>query len=124
MTKDAEAKQPVASSLVSRSSSGAGYGAFFATIQKSVPAEVSNRIVFETVRNSKDPISDALSKAQQELAQNPKNGGDIVVLGRHVEHFRKGSPIIQECLGAAADAIAQSGIKASLLVVQARGSVE
>ncbi|KXT09914.1 hypothetical protein AC579_7989 [Pseudocercospora musae] len=124
MTKDAESKQPVASSLVSRSSSGAGYGAFFAAIQKSVPTEVTNRIVFETVRNSKDPISDALSKAQQELAQNPKNGGDIVVLGRHVGHFRKGSPIAQECLGAAADGIAQSGIKASLLVVQARGSVE
>lgn len=120
----AESKQPVS---VSSSTKPSECGAFFTTIQKSIPSEISNRVLFETVRNSQDPIKDALIQAQEELAQNPKNGGDLVIIGRHAGQFRKGgggggNPIAgQETLGCAADAIAMSGTKASLLVVQARG---
>jgi len=92
--------------------------AFFAMMRKSLPAELASRVLFDTRRTS-DQLQGALALAQAELAQNPKNGGDLVVVGRHVNHFR-GNGNAAACLGAAADTFAASGIRASLLVVQAK----
>ncbi|KAI5371074.1 putative cation/H+ exchanger, sodium/solute symporter superfamily [Septoria linicola] len=123
--KQTESKRPEilkALSLGSKTShNSGGHSVFFATLQKSVTADVASRVVFDTVRRSKNPIQDALAKAQEEIAQNPKNGGDIIVVGRHVDHFKDSSSgNASDCLGIAADTLASSGIRASLLVVQAK----
>ncbi|CAK1354212.1 unnamed protein product [Cercospora beticola] len=126
-----ESKRPEifkALSLMSKGSNTIGSGngnnngshsAFFTTLQKSISADVARRVVFDTVRHSKDPIQDALAKAQEEVAQNPKNGGDIIVVGRHINQFKNGLNS-SDCLGTPADTFASSGIRASLLVVQAK----
>jgi Kef-type K+ transport system membrane component KefB len=88
--------------------------AFFATMQRSVPTELQGRIVFNTV-TALNPVQDALAKAQEEVGQNPRNGGDLVVLGRN-----KTAQTTNICLGDAASAILDSGLRASILVVQAK----
>lgn len=99
-------------------------GAFYAAIRRSLPAELARRVVFETA-SSQNVVKDALARAQLEVAQDPRNGGDIIVVGRHIAEFkeqREGSR--PECLGFAAEHIAASGIRASLIVVQAQPQVE
>ena len=126
-SKQAESKRPEILKALSLGSGRVSHNnssddALFTTLQKSISADMATRVIFDTVRNSKNPIQDALSKAQEEVAQNPKNGGDIIVVGRHIDHFRQNnSGSSSECLGTAADTLAGSGIRASLLVVQARG---
>ena len=94
--------------------------AFFFTMQRSLNADLEARIIFETTTASSSPIQSALARAQTEVAQNPKNGGDIIILGRHAQMGgRDASP---SCLGLAADTVLESGVRASLLVVQARGA--
>lgn len=100
-------------------STQSGSAAFFAAMQKSIPVEMAGRVVFET-SSSINPFRDALTRAQSEVSQNPRNGGDIIVVGRHIAHLRP-SGSSTDCLGAATDMFASSGIRASLLVVQARG---
>lgn len=56
---------------------------FFASLRASVPAELANRVLFESVP-SDQPIKDVLARASIEVGQNPKNGGDLVVLGRNI----------------------------------------
>lgn len=114
-------KKPQLRTADSTASSDNEHTAFFSAIQKSLPNDLSSRVLFDTVQTS-NPLHEALGRAQLEIAQNPKNGGDVVVVGRHIGHFRKASQS-SDCLGAAADTFAASGIRASLLVVQARGSV-
>lgn len=94
---------------------------FFNTLQRSLPEELAKRVVFETV-STKDQLGDALAQAQAEVAQDPKNGGDIIVVGRHTQHFKHATSA-NNCLGAAAQTFADSGIRASLLIVQARGHI-
>lgn len=121
-TKETESKRPgllKAISLASGSSQPGELSTFFTTLQKSLSPDVASRVLFETVRNNFDPVRNALSKAQEELNQNPKNGGDVLVVGRHINHFRSAGT---ETLGGAADAFASSGIRASLLVVQSGSS--
>ena len=91
--------------------------AFFATMQKSLPTELQGRVIFESVASA-SPIQDAVARAQEEVGQDPKNGGDVVVVGRRTTATDSGT------LGSAADAFIAAGIRASLLVLQARGSVE
>jgi hypothetical protein len=125
-------KRPPLSTAVSTTTSHRSDSAsFFSAVQRSITPDLSNRVVFEST-TSKSPLEEALSRAQSEVAQNPRNGGDIIVVGRHVEHFSRpstaggsGSSATVECLGAVAEAMAGSGIRASLLVVQGReGGVE
>lgn len=106
-------------STTSRSTQSA-FGAFFAAMQRSIPADMAGRVIFES-HSSTTPLQDALTRAQAEVAQNPRNGGDIIVVGRHIGQFRPSGPS-PDCLGAATDTFASSGIRASLLVVQARGT--
>ena len=88
--------------------------ALFATLQRSLAAEIENRVVFEVMAPSSTPYQDAITRMQAEVGQNPRNGGDIVIVGR--------GPGDASCLGSAADAVLTSSVRASLLVVQARGS--
>jgi len=57
--------------------------AFFASLRSSLPADLANRVVFESVSSS-DPIKDALARASIEVGQSPRNAGDLVILGRNV----------------------------------------
>lgn len=117
-----EEKRPALVSAASTTSRAtqSEFAVFFTAMQKSIPAEMAGRVVFDTV-NSANPLEDALTRAQAEVAQNPRNGGDIIVVGRHVGQFKQ-SGTSSECLGSATDMFASSGIRASLLVVQARGA--
>ncbi|KAF2483924.1 Sodium/hydrogen exchanger family-domain-containing protein [Neohortaea acidophila] len=88
---------------------------FFATLQRSLPSGLEKRVVFETATSS-SPIEDAAAAAQEEVGRNVKNGGDLVVVCRRPDGMT-GTP---SCLGPIADAMLERGVKASLLVVQAR----
>lgn len=94
--------------------------AFFATIQRSMSAELEGRVVLDTTAST-SPTKDAIARAQSEISQNPKNGGDLIIVARNVVRSDAGS----SCLGSLADAILDANLRASLLVVQGRvGSVE
>jgi hypothetical protein len=92
--------------------------ALFATLQRSLPTGLESRVVFHTADPSSSGLQDAIAKIQTEVGQNPKNGGDIVIVSRSTHFGSDGG----SCLGSAADAVLASGVRASLLVVQARGS--
>lgn len=93
--------------------------ALFATLQRSLATELEDRVVFETAPASASAVPDAIARMQAEVGQNPRNGGDIVIVGRSSGLGSVGS---SSCLGTAADAVLEAGGRASLLVVQARGS--
>jgi len=97
---------------------------FFASLSSSVPAGLSSRIVFETV-NTETPVKSALDRAKTELGQNPRNAGDLIVVGRSAAYttaFAKElvpSKNSESVLGVVADAAVSSGMNASVLVVRA-----
>lgn len=90
---------------------------FFAMIQKSLPVELSSRVIMESV-SSHSPLEEAIARAQIEVAQNPKNAGDLIVVGRKDLSNELG----KACLGLVAQRFVDSGLRASVLVMQARPS--
>ncbi|THV69928.1 hypothetical protein D6D19_06579 [Aureobasidium pullulans] len=90
---------------------------FFAMIQKSLPVELSSRVIMESV-SSHLPLEEAIARAQIEVAQNPKNAGDLIVVGRKDLSNELG----KACLGLVAQRFVDSGLRASVLVMQARPS--
>ncbi|CAD0115514.1 unnamed protein product, partial [Aureobasidium uvarum] len=90
---------------------------FFAMIQRSLPVELSSRVIMESI-SSHSPLEEAISRAQVEVAQNPKNAGDLVVVGRRDLSSESG----RACLGLVAQRFIDSGLRASILIMQARGS--
>lgn len=57
--------------------------AFFAALRDSLPADIANRVVFETV-TSAAPVKDVIARAGIEVGQSPRNAGDLIILGRNV----------------------------------------
>ncbi|KAJ9656870.1 hypothetical protein H2201_008392 [Coniosporium apollinis] len=104
--------------------------AFFASLRNSVPAELASRVTFETIQTSK-PLAAALDRAKLEMGQNPRNAGDLVVLGRNAANRvallrEEADPSAMNyeagrCLGVLAEVVVRSTMRASVLVVQARG---
>ncbi|THX14658.1 hypothetical protein D6D13_02714 [Aureobasidium pullulans] len=90
---------------------------FFTMIQKSLPVELSSRVIMESV-SSHSPLEEAIARAQIEVAQNPKNAGDLIVVGRKDLSNELG----KACLGLVAQRFVDSGLRASVLVMQARPS--
>ncbi|QIW97812.1 hypothetical protein AMS68_003330 [Peltaster fructicola] len=86
---------------------------FFATLSRSLPDELATRVVFETAQIAS--LDTVTARAQEECAYNPKNGGNLVLLGRSADNMPA-----QTCLGSAAQRVVDSGLTASLLVVQAK----
>ena len=84
-------KQATATTSVVQQTSNSALGTFH-TIRDSLPANLTNRVVFETISlpsPSSSPTSDSpavsvLAKAQSEIGRSPKNAGDLVVLGRNL----------------------------------------
>jgi hypothetical protein len=101
---------------------------FFASLRSSLPAELSNRVVFEVVP-SNTPLKDVLARASIEVGQSPKNAGDLIVLGRNVGRKGLHVPEITDeirslssaagTLGVLAEKIWEGKLGASVLVVKA-----
>lgn len=89
---------------------------FFATLQRSLPSDLVERVLMQVVQTA-TPINDAVKRAAEEVGQNPKNAGDLVVVGRSKTN-------VGGCLGAVANKMIGDGVKASVLVVQARSGKE
>lgn len=101
---------------------------FFASLRASLPPELSSRVVFESVEST-DPVKDVVARASIEIGQNPKNAGDLIVLGRNIGrnslHFGGSADEIRSAtsaaasLGVLAEKVWESKSGASLLVVKA-----
>ncbi|KAK5144998.1 hypothetical protein LTR04_001419 [Oleoguttula sp. CCFEE 6159] len=102
--------------------------AFFSSLRHSLPADLAMRVLFES-KQSTNLLADAMEQARAEVGQSPRNAGDLIVLGRNVNAnvlaadagTSSTSSEARGCLGPAAEAVVASGIRASVLVVQARG---
>lgn len=113
---------------------------FFQLMADSLPEELSQRVVFEAFETSQ-PLHYAIVKAREEVGQSLGNAGDLVVVGRSQQSYglsqireelvsvldTLGVPSgagaeTRKCLGDVAEAVIVSGIKASVLVLQAGGS--
>jgi len=100
---------------------------FFASLRNSLPAELSSRIVFESIQ-SPNPLLDVIERSGQEVGQSPRNAGDMVIVGRNAMRaasFAKdtGAAVGEagRCLGVVAERIIRQGVGASVVVIQARG---
>jgi hypothetical protein len=96
-------------------------------LRDSLPAALSNRVVFVDVATT-TPMADCLDHARQEMGQSPRNAGDLVVVGRG-KHTRMNELAemggasadveMRRTLGAVAEAIISGGVRGSVLVIQA-----
>jgi len=96
--------------------------AFFAAMQRSIPSEIASRIVLEAVQTTQ-PLSEAIARAESEVGQNPKNAGDLIIVGRNKGLFGSNEKI-SGCLGTAASKLIDAGLRGSILVVQARQGLD
>jgi hypothetical protein len=103
---------------------------FFSTMQASLPADLSSRVMFsETeISSAASALTETVVLAQKTVGLQPKNAGDVVVLGRRNTRFGDvaveaggSSPDLKRTVGAVAEQLVTTGIKASILVVQAGG---
>ncbi|KAL5117688.1 hypothetical protein ACEQ8H_004436 [Pleosporales sp. CAS-2024a] len=105
---------------------------FFASLPASLPTDLSNRLVFESVSCEPGPLPVALviERARREVGQAPRNAGDVVVLGRNVsrngawgraEGGEEGRSTTEAAgtLGVLAERVWEARVGASVLVVQA-----
>ncbi len=101
---------------------------FFAALRASLPIDLANRVVFETV-SSATPVEDMLARASIEVGQSPKNAGDLILLGRniarndllvaaHPDEIRS-SNSVSNTLGVLVEKVWEAKLGASMLVVKA-----
>ncbi|OIW24363.1 putative K(+)/H(+) antiporter protein [Coniochaeta ligniaria NRRL 30616] len=97
------------------------------TLQSSLPQELVGRVTFKEVSvSSASVLKKTVDVATGAVGKNPKNAGDIVVVGRR--HTRLGDDKdevsggdFKKTVGVVADQFIAKGVKASLLVIQAGG---
>jgi hypothetical protein len=102
--------------------------AFFASLRSSLPVDLANRVVFETV-SSASLVRDVVARASIEVGQAPKNAGDLIVLGRNVARNAalgredtdeiRSSSSAAGTLGVLAEKVWEGKLGASVLVVKA-----
>lgn len=106
---------------------------FFSSLKSSLPATLASRVVFETV-STQTPVAAALERGAEELGRNPKNAGNLMIVGRN-DGLRssfakeKSSGYAAEdaarptakCLGVVGDRALKSKVAGSVVVFQARG---
>ncbi|KAF1990300.1 K(+)/H(+) antiporter-like protein 1 [Aulographum hederae CBS 113979] len=103
---------------------------FISSLRASLPASLSSRVAFSSLETS-TPFADALAAARREVGQQPRNAGDLIVVGRGVgrasafgreekEKERDGGEAAR-CLGVLGERVVRGVGGASVLVVQARG---
>lgn len=101
--------------------------ALLRALRSSLPEELVRRVAFREVSvSSASPLEEVVDVAAGVVGRNPRNAGDIVVVGRR--HARLGDDVVEisggdfrKTVGAVADHIIGKGVKASLLVIQAGG---
>ncbi|KAH7126844.1 Sodium/hydrogen exchanger family-domain-containing protein [Dendryphion nanum] len=100
---------------------------FFASLRASLPSELSDRVIFESV-SSPNPLKDVITRAGKEVGQSPKNAGDLIVLGRNIGRRGLGltksdeigsTTAAAKSLGVLANNIWTAKLGASVLVVKA-----
>lgn len=99
-------------------------------LRDTLPEGLARRVVFVEVPTT-TPVADALSHARQELAQMPRNAGDLVVVGRgnHASISSSEGELttnaagaeMRKTLGIVAEAMVSGGVRGSVLVLQAGG---
>lgn len=94
--------------------------AFFSTMRNSLASELAERVVFDSASVA-SCLDATLDRAKTEIGQNPKNGGDIIILGRGNVSESNSSGTGPACLGVAAEKVLGANLRASLLVVLAKG---
>jgi len=103
--------------------------AFFASLRASLPVDLANRVIFETVPSTA-PVADVIARASIEVGQSPRNAGDLIVLGRNVARNNvlerentvdeiRSSSSAAGTLGVLAEKVWEGKLGASVLVVKA-----
>ena len=96
---------------------------FFSTMRDSLPNDsIRERVLFEAIETT-CPLSDIPARAGAEVGLSPRNGGDLVVVGRGMKEGIDGSAEGKRTLGEWADAMLGAGVRGSVVVVQARREV-
>lgn len=98
------------------------------TLRDSLPNALTTRVVFEEVSTT-TPLAESLESARREIAQSPRNAGDLVVVGRGkhalIPEIDSGVQAVnvemKKTLGAVAESIISGGVRGSVLVIQAGG---
>jgi hypothetical protein len=100
--------------------------AWLHTLHLSLPVEVAGRVTFNEIPVSQEAVlEETVSVAAATVGKNPKNAGDIIVVGRR--HGRLGDTDtvnggdFRQTVGVVADKLVGKAVKASLLVIQAGG---
>jgi hypothetical protein len=114
---------PSKAGAVTRTTTREQDATFFASLRASLPAHLSSRVVFEAVPST-SLVADVIARASIEVGQNPKNGGDLIVLGRNIGKKvdglgeREEKAVAAATLGPLAERIWGAKVGASLLVVK------
>ncbi|KAI5922379.1 K+ homeostasis protein Kha1 [Camillea tinctor] len=102
-----------------------------ASLHSGLPTEIAHRITLtEVAVNSSSVLNQVIKLAGETVGQNPRNAGDIVVVGRRHSKLpvasqaaEQGNAVqeMQATIGALGEKIVMSGLKSSVLVIQAAG---
>jgi hypothetical protein len=104
-------------------------GTLLHTLRDSLPQALANRVVFVDAPTT-TPLADCLRYARQEIAQSPKNAGDLVIVGRGKQSRMVDNQELSDSthngemkktLGVVGEAVISAGIRGSVLVLQAGG---
>ncbi|TGO31272.1 hypothetical protein BPAE_0001g01700 [Botrytis paeoniae] len=101
------------------------------TLRDSLPQALTNRVVFVDVKTT-TPLTDCLHHAKVEMGQSPRNAGDLIVTGRGKSSLAmalineesasgESGKEMRKTVGVAAEALISSGVRGSVLVIQAGG---
>ncbi|KAI8631076.1 K+/H+ antiporter 1 [Xylariaceae sp. FL1651] len=104
---------------------------FLATARSKLPSELGSRIDFiEASVSTSSALQRVTELASKAVGQNPRNAGDVIVVGRrhtklptsarNPEHTSTAYEM-QKTVGVLGEKVAMSGLKSSVLVIQAAG---
>jgi hypothetical protein len=119
----AESKEAVKTEITAQDSS------LLATLQSSLPKNIASRVSFTDVSvRTTSVLTEAFDLAKEKVGQNPRNAGDIIVVGRR--HAKLPVPPraigqgtseydMGKTVGVLGEKFALGGLRASVLIVQA-----
>lgn len=128
VTETVEGQAPSSNSESHNDPQTASDIALLHTLRDSLPADLTTRVVFVEVATT-NPLADCLESARQEIAQSPRNAGDLVVVGRSKHALLADVEAataftnheMKKTLGIVAENVISNGIRGSVLVIQAAG---
>lgn len=122
---------PEASKDVINAETTAQDTSLLALTRSSLPAELAGRVTFTEITVSATSVIDkVLSAAKEVVGQNPRNAGDIVIVGRRHAALpptsRRADQAsteyeVQKTIGVLGEKVLMGSLKASVLVIQAAG---